>query len=55
MIIINFVMLRLEIIARREKIKLFGLLQKLEINIISKRNKRFLKKAKEARKAKEMS
>jgi len=35
--------------------KLFNLLQKLKTSIISKRNKRFLKKAKEMRKTKEIS
>ena len=54
-IIIGFVILRLKIIIKREEMKLFDLLRKLKINIISIRDKRFLKKAKEARKAEEMS
>ena len=54
-IIIGFIMLRLKTIARRKEIELFDLLRKFEINIILKRDKRFLKKAKEARKAKEIS
>jgi len=55
MIIIGFIILRLKIITKHEKIKLFNLLRRFKINIILKRNKRFLKKAKETRKAKEIS
>ena len=54
MIIINLVIPKLKIITKREEIKLLDLLQKLKTGIILKRDKRFLKKTKEARKAKEM-
>ena len=54
-IIISLVILKLKIITRRKKIKLLGLLQRFEISIISKWNKRFLKKVKKARKAEKMS
>ena len=54
-IIISFIIPRLKTIIRRKEIKLFDLLRKLETNIILKRNKCFLKKAKETYKAKEMS
>ena len=54
-IIIGFIILRLKIITKCEEIKLFDLLRKLKINIISKRNKCFLKKVKKTRKTKEMS
>ena len=53
-IIINFIILKLKIIIKRKKLELFSLLQRFEISIISKRNKCFLKKAKEACKVKEM-
>jgi len=53
-IIINFVILRLKIIIKYEEMKHFNLLRRFKISIILKRDKRFLKKAKEARKAKEM-
>ena len=54
-IIIDFIILKLKIIMKCEEIKLFDLLQRLETNIISKRDKRFLKKAKKTRKTKEIS
>jgi len=52
-IIINLVIPKLKIIIRRKEIELFDLLRNLEISTISKRNRRFLKKAKEAHKAEE--
>jgi len=53
-IIIDLVIPKLKIIIKREEIKLLNLLQRLKTSTISKRNKRFLKKAKETRKVKEM-
>jgi len=47
--------LKLKTIAKRKEIKLFGLLRKFKTSIILKRDKRFLKKAKEARKVKEIN
>ena len=55
MIIISLIILKLKTITKHKKIEFFGLLRKLEINIILKRDKRFLKKAKETYKAKEIS
>jgi len=54
-IIIGLIILRLKIITRRKEIKLLDLLRKFKISIISKQDKRFLKKAKKTRNVKEIS